>query len=113
MTESAQQAVFTPTGPMGVLTRELRIHVLNCSASGCLVESNMRMDIGTVGSLRLVLEGEEYEETVQVTRCQAVEGAGPLYHVGAKFLWMGVPAARSLRRIMWQPTVAPVDRGPR
>ena len=73
-------------GP-GVLTREVTVRVINISASGCLIESNRRMAVGTVGHLRLRLALEEYSDDVEVVRCQAIAGAGSVYHVGMKFLW--------------------------
>ena len=70
-----------------MLTRELRVHLLNASVSGCLVESNLRIEVGTVGTIRVELDGEEYEDEVQVLRCQEIAGAGSVYHLGMQFLW--------------------------
>ena len=82
------------------LGKELDVRVLNCSPSGCLIETHARLDVGTVASLRMTLQGEEFVDDVQVVRCQAIEGAGPVFHVGAQFLWTGTPSPRSLRQIM-------------
>jgi PilZ domain len=83
-----------------VLTKEFRVQVLNCSSSGCLFEARSRMEIGTIASLRLLWEGEEFVEELRVVRCRQIEGAGSLYHVGAEFLWTDPPGSRSLRRAM-------------
>ena len=85
---------------LAVLGKELSIRVLNCSPSGCLIETHARLDVGTVASLRMTLQGEEFIDDVQVVRCQAIEGAGPVFHVGARFLWTGTPSPRSLRQVM-------------
>jgi hypothetical protein len=85
---------------LAVLGKELSVRVLNCSPSGCLIETHARLDVGTVASLRMTLQGEEFVDDVQVVRCQAIEGAGPVFHVGAQFLWTGTPSPRSLRQIM-------------
>ena len=80
-----------------VLTRELRVRVINVSASGCLVESYHRLDVGSVATLRVMLGGEEYGDDVQILRCQAIQGAGSVYHLGAQFLWTTPPHERSIR----------------
>jgi len=108
MSESAQQASVTATEQMGVLTRELQVRILNCSSSGCLVETNARLDVGTVGTLRLTIDGGEYVDELMVVRCQAIEGAGSIFHVGAKFLWTGAPTNGTLRRAMSHDVVGAV-----
>ena len=85
---------------LAVLGKELSIRVLNCSPSGCLIETPARLDVGTVASPRMTLQGEEFVDDVQLGRCQAIEGAGPVFHVGARFLWTGTPSPRSLRQVM-------------
>ena len=47
-------------GGPAVLERELRVHLLNASVSGCLVESNVRVAVGTFASIRVELDGQEY-----------------------------------------------------
>jgi PilZ domain len=81
----------------GVLTRELRVRVIDISGSGCLIESHRRLEVGTVGRLRLQLKGEEYGDDVRVVRCQAILGAGSVHHVGLQFLWTTRRHARSIR----------------
>jgi len=81
---------------LAVLTRELPVRVLNCSSSGCLLESIGRVDVGTVASLRLMVEEEELLDLLQVVRFQPIEG-GSSYHAGAEFLWTVAPTVQSLR----------------
>ena len=97
MAESVQQSVFRMADDAGVLTRQCRIRLLNCSRAGCLLEANTSLDVGTVGVVSTLIGGEEFEDNVQVVRCQRVDGAGSVYQVGAKFLWTSIPGRRSLR----------------
>ena len=82
---------------LGVLTREVGVCVVNISASGCLIETNRRMSVGTVGHLRLQFALEEYSDDIEVVRCQPIAGAGSLYRVGMKFLWTTPRHPRSIR----------------
>lgn len=84
-------------GVLGVLTREIDVRVINCSASGCLIESRVRLEIGAVVTLRLFIDGREFVDEVQLVRCQAVEGAGSVYYLGAQHLWVAPPGQGSLR----------------
>jgi PilZ domain len=82
---------------LGVLRRELTVRLLNFSGSGCLLESERRVEPGTIGTLRLVVGEDEYSDDVRIVRCQPIEG-GSSYHVGAEFVWTTPPHPRSLRR---------------
>jgi hypothetical protein len=89
------------SGPrLAVLSSEIDVRVLNSSSSGCLCETTSCIEIGTVGTLRLRLHGEELSEQVQVVRCQKIAGAGSVHHVAVKFLWTEPPANGSLRLAM-------------
>jgi hypothetical protein len=84
-----------------VLTRDFQARMINYSPSGCLLETNAPLEIGTVGTLRFVIDGREFADDIQVVRCQPIEGAGSLYQVGAKFLWtMGACGRESLRHAL-------------
>lgn len=85
---------------LGVLTRERRVRLLNCSVSGCLFETNCRLPIGAIASVRVTLDGREMTDDVQVVRCQPIAGAGETYHVGVEFLWTRPLADASLRRAL-------------
>jgi len=82
---------------LGALTSELRVRVLNGSATGCLVESCRALTVGTVAGLRVNLRGREYDDQVQVTRCQSIAGAGNIFHIAMEFLSTTPPYAGSLR----------------
>jgi PilZ domain len=100
MNSSTRGATAVSQNGLAVLGKELRIRVLNCSPSGCLLETRARLEVGTVASLRMTLQGEEFVDDVQVVRCQPIEGAGSIFHIGAQFLWTGTPSPRSLRQVM-------------
>ncbi len=82
---------------LAALISELRVRVLNGSATGCLVESARSLPVGTVAGLRVSLLGREYDDEVQVTRCQLIAGAGGVYHIAMQFLSTIPPYAGSLR----------------
>jgi hypothetical protein len=82
---------------VAVLTRDFHARILNYSPSGCLLEANARVEPGTIGSLRFVIDGSEFIDDVQVVRCHAVEGSGWRYRVGVRFLWTVAPGKGTLR----------------
>ena len=93
---------FSPTEQQGVVTREIRVHLVNCSISGCLIESNVRLEVGTTGSLRVHIDGRDFTDDVQVVRCQPIPGAGAMHHIGARFLWTVPPTELALRNVVRQ-----------
>jgi PilZ domain len=97
---SGLQDLLASDDVMGVLTRESRVRLVNISASGCLLESGLRMEPGTSGELRLTVDGETYCDAIRVSRVQQMYGAGAAWHVGAEFLWTTRPGSRSLRRMV-------------
>jgi PilZ domain len=95
-----REELFSCSGELlGVLRRELQVRLLNFSGSGCLLESQRRVEPGTIGTLRLHLGEDEYSDDVRIVRCQPIEG-GSIYHVGAEFVWTAPPHPRSLRRVV-------------
>jgi hypothetical protein len=97
------------TAVPGVLTLRVPVRMLNCSATGCLLESTVRQEKSTISSLRLRLDGEDFMDDVQVVRCQAVQGSSS-YQLGVEFLWIVPPTSQSLRRSI---TVARLQQGSR
>jgi hypothetical protein len=85
---------------LGVLTRERQVRLLNWSVSGCLLETNTRVPLGAIASIRITIEGRELSDDVQVVRCQPIAGAGERYHVGAQFLWTKPLVRQSLRNAL-------------
>jgi PilZ domain len=91
----------------GMLTRELGVRVINVSGSGCLIETSRRMEVGSVGRLQIRFGDEEYNDDIQVTRCDAVKGARSAYRVGVKFLWTTPRHPRSIRHAVMQRVAEP------
>ena len=81
----------------GVLRRELYVRVVDVSASGCLIESRRRLGVGAVGRLKLKLGSSEYADDVEVVRCQSIESAPSVYHIGMRFLWTSPRHPGSIR----------------
>jgi hypothetical protein len=84
---------------VGVLARDVPVHVLNVSGSGCLVETTLRVDEGTTATLRVGIDGQDHRDPVQIMWCHRLAGSGETWRVGAEFLWTDVPGRRSLRRL--------------
>jgi hypothetical protein len=95
---------------LAVLTRELRVRLLNCSASGCLVETNVRLGVSTVASLSLQFDGQHFTDDVLVTWCKAIAGGGARYHVGLRFIWTAAAAPNTLRMMSHQLVAAATQR---
>jgi hypothetical protein len=87
---------------LAVLTRELRARLLNCSASGCLVETNVRLEPSTVASLTLHFNGRHFSDDVLVAWCKAISGGDSRYQVGLRFIWTAVAAPNTLRMMAHQ-----------
>ncbi len=79
------------------LSTEMRIRVLNCAASGCLVETRRALPVGRVATLHITLSAGTFEEAVQVVRCQEITGGSGVYHVGTHFLATTPASTESLR----------------
>jgi hypothetical protein len=83
---------------VGVLTREIPTRLVEVSRSGCLLESGYRIEEGTIGALRIEVDGQTYLEDVRATRCVAIAGSGSSYLVGVEFLQTSRPDGVSIRR---------------
>jgi hypothetical protein len=82
---------------LATLTRHISVRVLNCSADGCLFEATAPLAVGTVAALRVSFEGSQFDEQIQVVRCEARETAGVLHFIGARFLSTTPPFEGTLR----------------
>ena len=88
--------------PLAVLTRDLRVRLLNCSASGCLVETNVRLEVSTVASLTLNVDGRHFSDDVLVAWCKSIAGGDARYLVGLRFVWTAAAAPNTLRMMAHQ-----------
>jgi hypothetical protein len=111
MDEYTSQPAYEPAESLAVLTRELRIRMVNCSLSGCLFEANASLPVGTVAALTLRIGDDEFKDEVRVARCDAIAGAGSRYHIGAQFLWAALPGQQSLRLAIQRRGIGPRDAG--
>ena len=82
----------------GVVVRRVAVRVVDLSASGCLLESSVRLSEGAVGTLHLTVDGRRYQETLRVSRLAATAGSSWPYRAGAQFLTLG-SSRRALRHL--------------
>jgi hypothetical protein len=90
----------TDVRELGALVEDIHVRMVNCSATGCLLETDKRLAEGTVATLHLSLVGRTFSDLVSVVRCEPVDGRTGLYHVGAHFLQTAPADAGSLRNVM-------------
>ena len=98
--EYAESAWTLHGDGVAVLARDVNVRLLNCSASGCLLEARSRLEVGTVAALRLKVDGRELMDQIVVVRCEPIEGAGARFHIGARFLELAPPTAGRVRRVL-------------
>ena len=68
-----QESLAPPTSTrLGLLARDFQARMLNYSPTGCLLETNARLEVGTIGSLCFVSD----------SGFQLRDGALQLAHVG-------------------------------
>jgi hypothetical protein len=75
-----------------VLQQELPVQLVNISRSGCLLQAPRPLHVGTVGRLRVALDGTEYADDVRVARCEPLDGA--VSELGVELLWVAKPRAK-------------------
>src|SRR5829696_8537510 len=85
---------------LAAVTTDVRVRILNVSAAGCLVEASKPLEIGSVATLQIKFAGGDFEDTVQIVRCQEITGTGAVYHIGTKFLTTTPPSIESLRYLI-------------
>lgn len=98
MEMDALDGILGATDIVAVLGRQVTVRLIDISASGCQLESGNRVALGSIGSLTVTFEGQQYMDYVRITRCGVLDGASG-YRIGAEFLWTTVPPEQSLRRI--------------
>lgn len=100
MNRTSETRNTTKRPEVAALTTDIRVRVLNVSAGGCLVETRRALEIGSVATLRITFAGGDFEDTVQIVRCQEITGAGSIFHLGATFLTTAPPSIESLRYLV-------------
>ena len=79
------------------LGSHVRVRVLNCSAAGCLLETTAPVSVGAFGKLRVSVGDLDFEDTIQVVRCEHIRGTSSIHHVATNFISTTPPYAGSLR----------------
>ena len=82
---------------LGVLISSTPVRLLEISRTGCLLESDRRLDEGVAGEFRVEIDGRPNSEEVRITRCVRLDGSGSRYRVGAEFLRTRPLGSGSLR----------------
>jgi len=83
--------------PAGLLVVDTPVRVLDISPTGFLLEAARHSTAGTVGLLRVQVDGQAYEGEIRVIRCSAMEGA-ERHRLGTEFLrTRRVPHGSALR----------------
>lgn len=85
---------------LGALVEETRVRVLNCSATGCLLETDRRLNEGTVATLDVTLGGRSFSDALKVVRCEPAERTPGLYFVGTRFLSIAPAHPGTIRHAM-------------
>jgi len=85
---------------LATLTRHIRVRILNCSAEGGLLETTAPLLVGTVGTLRVSFGGGQFDDQIQVVRCEHMKSTDAVHHVGVRFLSATPPYAGTLRYTM-------------
>ena len=86
----------------GVVVRRVAVRVVDLSASGCLLETRVRLSEGAVGTLHLTVDGRRYRETVRISRVAPTAGRSGAHRAGAQFLTLG-SSRRALRHLASNP----------
>jgi hypothetical protein len=86
------------------LIHDHRVRVLNCSATGCLLETTRAVVVNTVAALQVSFGGRLFDDLVHVVRCELITDGGNIHHVAARFLSVTPPYAGSLRYVMRKET---------
>jgi hypothetical protein len=90
-------AAILGANAIGSLGRDVVVELVDVSRSGCLLSSPVAIPAGTLGILRLEIDGELYTDEVRVARCLQVPGTGERHHIGVEFLALRRPQRESLR----------------
>ena len=87
----------------GRLLRSIPIHVRDLSLSGCAITADQRLELGTVGDLKVRLDGKTFRDRVQVVRAVAQHGSGARSRLGIEFAWGNRPGTASVRATVSSP----------
>lgn len=92
---------------VGMLTKTVRVRLIEVGQAGCLLECPCRLDEGVGGVLHVEIEGERWSDQLRVRRCERREGESEnvnAYLAGAEFIWARPFQDASLRDVVTNPT---------
>lgn len=90
----------TASAVIGVLTKTVRVHLIDVSERGCLFESPCRLDEGASAELRVELEGETWTDHVRIRHCSRRDTRDRRYAAGAEFTWVRTFQHACLRDVL-------------
>jgi len=93
-------AILRAHDVVAVLGRDVAVRLVDISNAGCLIQSETRLAEGTIGTLRLSVDGVDYTDDVRIVRCQPPVVGDSWFRLGVQFLWTTHPGERSLRRVI-------------
>ena len=99
-----------PAAPLiGVLTKTLRVRLIEVGQAGCLFECACRLDAGATGELHVDIDGERWSDHVRVRRCEQRDPErNPVYLAGAEYVWARSFQDTALRDVVETPPKTPV-----
>ena len=83
-------------GKKALFIRTLPIALVDLSLSGCRLRSDDELPAGSMGELRVTLNGTSYRDAVYVVRSTERPGTGHRRDLGAEFVWGRYPAELAL-----------------
>lgn len=91
----------TATTLIGVLTKTVRVRLIEVGRAGCLFECPCRLDEGATGELHVDIEGERWSDHVRVRRCEQRDDEQRTgYFAGAEYMWARPFQDASLRDVV-------------
>ena len=82
------------------LPGNMSVRVLDISVAGVLLHSSDAVDAGTLGNLRLHLDGSAFRADVQVQRVAAAPDGAAGYRLGATFVGLSPDLRQLIERFM-------------
>ena len=87
-------------GQLATVPASVNVRVLDISVAGVLLHSSESVEPGTMGNLRLHLDGSAFRADVQVQRVAAEPAGVPGYRLGATFTGLSPDLRQLIERFM-------------
>lgn len=76
------------TTVVGMLTKTIRVRLLEVAQTGCLFECSYRLDAAACGELHVDIDGERWSDQIRIRRCEPRQGERhDAYVTAAEFVW--------------------------